>query len=224
MARKRDVPPLIGAIAAVFLLLGCEQFFTYSPIAFLQRPVSSLPLEQQIQYGEDALASGDTEKMAAAYEELNAATDSRDAQYIAAQLAIQLSGIAEFLKEAIKPESDLTMELTENPDGFLAFVEENDLDPDYLVQAAANLQNAQSLGIVLEPMDYVMGTLGLLIGAAVQEDGSLDFSNLDDDKVDETIDFITQDAVDALMVSLPETDPMKEILTSFTEYIEGLGV
>ena len=222
MARKRDVPLLTGAIAAVFLLFGCEQFFTYSPIKFLQRPVSSLTLEQQIQYGEDALASGDAGKMTVAYMNLTTETGSGDAQYIAAQLAIELSGVPEFLLEALYSDSGLTLKLTEDPDGFLAFVEENGLDPDYLAQAAANLQNAQSLGIALEPMDYLMGTLGLLIGAATQEDGSLDFLDLDADKVDEMVDFITQDAANALMESLSETDPMVYLLTEIQDYAESL--
>ena len=224
MARKRDVPPLIIAVSIVFILLGCEQFFTYSPIAFLQRPVSDLPLEQQIRYGEDALASGDAGAMAAAYEELNAETGSADAQYVAAQIAIELSGMPEFILavmdlEAMNPENELTLELTENPEGFLAFVEENGLDPGYLAQAVDNLQNAQSLGIALEPMDYMMGALGLVIAAATQDDGELDFAVLDADTVGEAVDFMTQDAVNNMIDSLPETDPWRYLLIEMQDYI-----
>jgi hypothetical protein len=222
MARKRGVPQLLGAVSVVFLLLGCEQFFTYSPIVFLQRPVSDLTLEQQIQYGEDALASGDAGKMTVAYEELDSETDSPEAQYIAAQLAIELSGVPEFMVEAMDPESGLTMELTEDPDGFMAFVEENGLDPAYLVQAAENLQTAQALGVELEPMDYLMGTLGLLIGAATQDDGTLNFGDLDADKVDETVAFITQDEVNSMIESLPLTDPMRMLLSGIQDYAETL--
>jgi hypothetical protein len=202
--------------------LGCEQIFTYSPIKFLQRPVSELTLEQQIQYGEDALASGDAGKMTVAYRALNEETDSAEAQYMAAQLAIELSGVPEFLVDAMDPESGLTLELTEDPDGFLAYVEENGLDPEYLAQAAANLQNAQALGIPLEPMDYVMGTLGLLIDAATQSDGTLDFTLMDADKQAEAVAFVTEDAADALIESLPSSDPMKALLTALQDYANTL--
>jgi hypothetical protein len=57
-SKSRWITVLSVCLLLSFFLGGCEQIFTYSPFAFLQRPPSALTPEQQIEYGKDALASG----------------------------------------------------------------------------------------------------------------------------------------------------------------------
>ncbi len=163
---KRLIPTLLTS----FLLAGCEYLFTNSPVSFLQRPVSSLSEEQQIEYGKDALASGDTDKMEDAYEVLNENTDSKDAQYVAAHLGVELSGISEYLVDAVADSA--TLPANGDTTELEAFVAEHGLSPAYLVSAANNLVNAEALGETLTPMDYVMGSLGLALGAAQATSGT----------------------------------------------------
>jgi hypothetical protein len=222
MVKRYSIQPLLFACSVLLILSGCEQFFTYCPIAFLERPVSEMTEEQQIKYGEDALASGDREKMKDAYEELSQNETSGDAQYVAAQLAVELSGISEYILATMDPESGLPLDITDDADLFLDFVEENGLHPEFLALAAENLIAAQELGETLGPMDYLMGSLGLVIGAAIQSDGELDFTAMDADKLDEAEDFITQAAAADLIDSLPDSDPMKALLSEIRDYVVGL--
>ncbi len=218
---KRLIPALITVTLASLLLMGCEYLFTNSPVSFLQRPVSSLSEEQQVEYGKDALASGDTDKMEDAYEVLSENTDSKDAQYVAAQLGVELSGISEYLVAAVADSSSLpsdgdTTELE-------AFVAEHGLSPAYLVSAAENMTNAQALGEPLTPMDYVMGSLGLALGTAqaTSTGGSyFDFSNAT------TSDLAPAQAMSdaglAAVSSLDPSDPARQLLEAFNDYIAGI--
>jgi hypothetical protein len=209
------------AVASIILLAGCEQIFTYSPIAFLQRPVSGMTTEQQIKFGQDALASGDDAKMAEAYAALAGNTASGDSQYTAAQLGIELSGIPDFLWDVV---NGAIVDLPSSADStdFAAFAAANNIQPAYLAQAAANLQNAAALGETLEPMDYIMGSFGLVIEAATQPDGSIDFTAMDAPTLAEAVAFIDNTTVDDLIASLPSTDPMGIILAGFQSYTAGL--
>jgi len=59
----------ITVVIVVFITIvfsGCQAVFTYSPFSFLQRDISSRPVEVQVSRAREALSSGDTEQMAEA--------------------------------------------------------------------------------------------------------------------------------------------------------------
>ncbi len=214
---KRLIPPLLSVTLASFLLMGCEYLFTNSPVSFLQRPVSSLSKEQQIEYGKDALASGDTDKMEDAYEVLSENTDSKDAQYVAAQLGVELSGISEYLVAAVADSSSLpsngdTTELE-------AFVAAHGLSPAYLVSAAVNMRNAEALGEPLTPLDYVMGSLGLALGAAQATSGS--YFNFGAANLVPAQDMAAEGI--AAVSDLDHSDPAWQLLDAFNAYMINLN-
>ncbi len=78
---------LVLLAAALAALVGCQAMFTYSPLKGLQRPPSSMTPAQRLTYAQDALASGDTAAMTAAYQAIMN-DPSADAQYTVAQLGI----------------------------------------------------------------------------------------------------------------------------------------
>jgi hypothetical protein len=216
----RHAGAVLYAAVAVLALTGCEQMFTYTPVAFLQTPASAMTPAQQVAFGQDALASGDKTKMAEAYTALSANTGSADAQYTAAQLGVELSGVPELVLDIAG--GSVTMPASGDSAALTDFITAHNLDPDILIAAAANLENAQTLGQTLAPIDYVMGGLGLALDAAQQPDGTFNFGALDAAKQTETIDFITQTAVTDLLSTLPPTDPTYQILQGFQDYINSI--
>lgn len=173
--RLRGPVFFLCAVLILLSLAGCEQIFTYSPLTFAQRPVSSLTPEQQLAFGENALASGNTQLMVDALAALQN-TNTPDAQYLASQLGVELSGVPDVLTGVLDGTITVPTELT--PTTVEDFIHQNDLQPQYLIDASANLLNAQALDHPLEPTDYVMGGLGLALGAATQQpDGTYDFTN-----------------------------------------------
>ncbi len=218
---KKGVFTALTALAVLMVLSGCEQFFTTSPIAFLGRPATAMTEGQQIEFGQDALASGDEAKMKDAYTALATNTDSAEAQYVAAQLAIEISGVPEYLREVLITGGQLSI-ITDDPAAFDAYIEEQGLEPGYLAAAAENLLSAQALGVTLEPMDYMMGALGLVVEAATQSGGELDFNNLDADIMDKAEAFVAQQSLTDTINALPDTDPLKAILGTLGGYITGL--
>ncbi|MEJ2664201.1 MAG: hypothetical protein P8107_09195 [Spirochaetia bacterium] len=49
----------LAALFLLFLLFGCQDIFTYSPLDILQRDPASLSKDQQLLYAQQALSSGD---------------------------------------------------------------------------------------------------------------------------------------------------------------------
>jgi hypothetical protein len=220
MVRKGGIQPVIPVFFAFILLAGCEQIFTFSPIAFLATPVSQMNPEQQINYGKDALASGDDAKMAEAYTALSANTSSGEAQYTAALLGAELSGVPEFISKIILGDTSLSFPSSTDSADFMTFLAANGLQAEYLVQAAGNFQAAQALGETLEATDVILAAFGLVLDAATQTDGTIDFAAIDPGKITEAQDFITT-ASTAILAALPPTDPTSLILQGFMMYVGG---
>ncbi len=222
MATRRASLSITAAACCLLALCGCEQIFTYTPFTFLQRPLESLTPEQQLQYGQDALESGDPAAMQDAYDVLSAETGSGDAQHLAAELAIELSGMSDFLLAvasgtALLPDPGNPSSL----DAFNAFITDQ-IDVQLFIDAAGNLQNAQALGAELEPVDILMGGLGLVLDAAQQPDGTLDFTAMDAAELADANAFVTQDAVTEIINSLPADDGLRILLEGFQGYVAAL--
>jgi hypothetical protein len=145
-------------LAAVFVLGGCQAIFTFSPLSGLQRDPSSMPPGQRLEYAKQALASGDTTAMKKAYDAIKN-DSSADAQYTAAQLGIELSGIPTALLDAVSNSGNLTNDLNTINN----FIAAHNLDPNYMVAAAVQLAAAKAAGAVLTTMDYAMEAMGQVL-------------------------------------------------------------
>jgi hypothetical protein len=215
----------LAAAAAALLLGGCEAVFTYSPLSGLQRPPSSMTPAQRLTYAEDALASGDQAAMKGAYDAIK--NDSgADAQYLTAQLGIELSGVPDVLVQIASDPSTVSSQLNTID----AFITAHNLDPAYMVAAAAQLAAAKAAGAVLTTMDYAMGSMGLLLGAAYANSGSTSWditaaiiTNADRDAAGYNpaqTGFLTQAVLN--VASLPSGDPLKDFITQLDSFISGL--
>ncbi len=118
---------------------------------------------------------------------------ARAAQYTAAQLGIEVSGVPQLLLDAV--DGKVTINVGD-PSSITTFLADNpDAQPDLLIAAAARLDAAAPA--TLQPMDYVYGAIGLALNAAQQPDGSFNFSSLDPAKTTVAQTFIAE-AVAAL--------------------------
>jgi hypothetical protein len=165
------------AMSAALLLGGCQAIFTYSPVQALQRSPSSLTPAERLAYAENALASGNKDTMKAAY---NAIKDDpgATAQYTAAQLGIEASGVPSLILSAVTDMlSGGSLPFTSgSPTAVTDFLSAHpEVDPNYLIGAAGNLQNVPAAN--LTTMDYVYGGIGLALVAAKQPDGTFNFAS-----------------------------------------------
>ncbi len=199
---------LVAAAAAMLVLAGCQDMFTWSPVKLLARGPDALSAEQQVSYGKDALASGDAAAMTAAYEQLKD-QDTADGQYVAAQLGIELSGVPDLFMGLI----DGTVALDPAFD-IGTFITDNNLSPDFLIEAAAELEAAQGLGADLGAMDYVMGAMGLALGAAGP---TYDLAALTPESLQPALDFLAP-AVDEVS-TLPADDPLRMLIEGYSDYL-----
>jgi hypothetical protein len=153
-------------VALLALLAGCQAVFTYSPLSFLQRDPANLPPEQQVSWAEQALASGDPQAMAQAYELVK---DDPDQAYLAASLAAELSGVTQALADAIA-DLDTILGMDEAAlqtylEGFVA-----SLDATYAGEAA-DLFNAALPTGELTGTDMVVAALCYAFEAVVANGG-----------------------------------------------------
>ncbi len=72
--RGRRVLP-VGVVAVFAFLTGCEAFFTTSAFANLSRDPENMSVEQLLAYSEEAIASGNAEKMEEAFRALHGKTE-----------------------------------------------------------------------------------------------------------------------------------------------------
>lgn len=205
----------LAAVAVAALALGgCQAIFTWSPVTALARSPASMSPEQQVAYGRDALASGDTAAMQAAYDQLKGQTGSADAQYLAGQLGVELSGFPQLFLDAINGA------VTLDPGAAIdipQFIADNGLTPELLIDAAAELQAAQALGADLGPMDYVMGAMGLALQAAQATTPAYDINAVD---LAPAITFLAP-VVDEV-ATLPADDPLRQFIDSYDSYLQGI--
>jgi len=217
-ARAFRAACMASVITVAVALLGCEQVFTYSPVAFLQRPPSALSAAQQLEYAQDALASGDKAAMTAAYDILKTQTTNTESQYVAAQLGVELSGVSELFMGVVDGSVTLTVGQSSDITGFLA--DHPELEPEYLIQAAAYMQNAEGRTEGLTTLDYVIGSLGMALGAAEQPDGTFDFSAADATMLADAQSFAQVALTNT--AGLDTTDPLYQFVDGYVAYLNGL--
>jgi hypothetical protein len=201
-------------LASLIVLGGCQAIFTYSPFSGLRRPPSSMTPAQRLTYAQDALASGDAAAMKSAYDAIKNDSGS-DAQYTAAQLGIELSGVPTVLREIASDPSTVTTQLNT----ISAFIAAHNLDPTYMVAAAAQLSAAQAAGATLTEMDMAMGAMGILLGGA--QGAAWDVTTLHGTAAQASSLAFLAPAV-MQVASLPAGDPLKDFITQLNSYIGSI--
>jgi hypothetical protein len=169
---------LLGGICAALLLwggAGCQNVFTYSPLKFLQRDPSNLPAEQKVAWAEDALSSGDPQAMEDAYQALQEEADAYDdpeLTYLAARLALELSGVPQLLFDILDESIDLA---GTDPNAALEDFYE-DIDTDYLLEVAGYMQAIDDHGDLdmVSGTDLLLGAGSLFFQAVEENDGDVD--------------------------------------------------
>ncbi|MFW5685195.1 MAG: hypothetical protein ACOC0O_00935, partial [Spirochaetota bacterium] len=156
-------------VASILLVLalvaGCESVFTTSPLSFLQRDPSQLSAGQRVTYGHDALASGDADKMADAFDALKD-SDDPETQLLAAELAVASTGLEGKLTEVaaeLANGGDPETVVQEALDGF------SEDDYERLVAAAELIDDADDTAQPFSEQ-YAVAAVGL-IAVAVEENG-----------------------------------------------------
>ena len=157
------------ALLAAMAVLACENVFTSSPLTFLQRDPANLSPEQQVQFGEDALSSGDPAAMADAYAALSDTTDP-ETQLLAADLALGAVELDSVLSTAFESASAEGGDIEAAVEEALAEFTADDLE--LMVEAAA-LVDAADEEATPTPEQYVFAAIGLLAVAASEEDGDI---------------------------------------------------
>ncbi|MDC7225550.1 MAG: hypothetical protein PQJ61_02170 [Spirochaetales bacterium] len=186
---KHAVKLLILIIAIVFALSSCQDVFTTSVFENLYEPdYETMSDEQKISYAEDLLATGSTEELEEAYDEITDLIEDEDIDLdsteltddelelveLAAELAIGASGIGDAVTDAIGTfasgeefaEDDI-MEIFESLEtgnledavGFFETLEANaDEGEDALTDEQYTTAAAAQLIVVMEDFSALEGT------------------------------------------------------------------
>ena len=199
---------LVGALT--LLVASCENVFTTSLFSFLQRDPSQLSPEQQIAFGEDALASGDPAKMAEAYEVLKDSDDPQT-QLLAADLALGAVELEGTLLQAASAD-DPVQAIEESLDDF------TDEDFAMMRDAAALVESADDS---VEPTaeQYFFAAAGLIAAAADENDGT---AGLDTDPPPAAVEDEVNQAkafLDAAAASLQASGESTDVLDGIGEAI-----
>ena len=179
---------LFSCMAVLIGLTGCEAVFTYSPVAFLARNSDSIPASQKTDYYENLAASGglteDNLSDLGQYAQENA--DNPEINKLAGTAYIEASGIETALSsvieqmtsgegvENIQIVSVFTPAEGETVTGETISAAFTDIgvNVDKIKTGSDFLSNAEENGAELSEMDYVIGGVGLALGA-VEDAGSL---------------------------------------------------
>lgn len=210
----------------IFIFSGCQAAFTYSPVAFLKRNPVNLTEDEKIQYAEYALAGGDETAIAAIYDVLKEeAVDSTDADltFMAAQLALDLSGMPEVLDEILTSFIDLAAS-SKTIESFSDIVDQalTALSTDYevLIEEAIDFLNATYVNdpTLITTYFYFAGGLSYFVLAVEAAEG-IENLDINDTNIQAAIDFVTL-GVDAL----PEDDPDRLMLEAILSALDGMFV
>jgi hypothetical protein len=201
--------------ACLLAFAGCEAIFTASPLSFLQRDPSKLSDEQKISWAEAALASGDEEAMADAYaaiSDLAAGSTDPELTHLAANLALELSGVTEIIDLVLDDLDAITEGTTSLNADFLDDIL-GSIDAAYVGDAAALFEQTLTNGPeTMGDADFVMGTLCFIYKAG-EANGSLNTGTWTAQEVTDVQTFIT-----AGKNNIPSDNPSWEILDNLDSY------
>ncbi len=197
MRKKAFLAILIVSV----LLSSCQAVFTYSPFTFLQRDISTRPVEVQVSRAREALGTGDRDQMAEAYavvEELLKTNNDPELSLLAADLAFGASGMTEVFTSALQ---DMEAISEGTPQDLEAVLET--LDVELIAEGAAHVQSAVDAGAEVTDTQYVIAGAALLSSAVEKAGGFEQVGNLTegDDGYEELKDaeeFLTAGGADEL--------------------------
>jgi hypothetical protein len=201
-------------LALLILLSGCQAIFTYSPLSGLKRDPANMTPAQRLTYAQDALASGDPATMKTAYDAIVNDT-SGPAQYTAAQLGVELSGVPTVLRDLANNPSDVSNQLSTLDQ----FITSHGLQPAYMVAAAAQLTAAAAAGQTLTTMDYVMGSMGLMLGSAHAATGTYDVKPTTVNHTDAGTARTFLAPAMTNVASLSSGDPLRTLVQDYDNYL-----
>ena len=192
-------------LGTLLMLGSCQAIFTYSPLEFLQRDVTTLPAEQQVGRAENALASGDTEEMKGAYDAvavlLAESPDDPELQLLAADLAFGASGVTEVFTSILQDPEALT---ESTPEDMLEILDT--LDLDLISAGASHIESAVAIGADVEDPQLILAGASLIASAAEDAGGFEELAALDEN-----------DPADAAVIEKLET------AQEFLELVEDEG-
>lgn len=162
---------ILMVVSVMFLsVVSCEMVFTTSPLAFLQRDPSRLSEAQQVAFGRNALAAGDREKMAIAFNLLKESADP-EIRLLASDLALAASGldaaVMTALPEIIAAGSDQAALQAALDEVLMEFSVE---DLAMMAAAAELIVGAEDM-VTPTAEQYVFAAVGLAAVAADRNDG-----------------------------------------------------
>jgi hypothetical protein len=158
-------------LGVLILFVSCQAVFTYSPVTFLQRDISTRPAAEQISRARDVLGSGDVEQMEEAYaivEALLETSDDPELSLLAADLAFGASGMTEVFTSALQDLDTITEGSSEELEEVL-----EDLDTELIAEGADHIQTAIDAGAEVSDTQYVIAGAALLT-TAVELAGGFD--------------------------------------------------
>ena len=162
----------ITVVIVVFITIvfsGCQAVFTYSPFSFLQRDISSRPVEVQVSRAREALSSGDTEQMAEAYEIVEGLLETSDDPelfLLAADLAFGASGMTEVFTSVLQDMDTITESTPEDFEEVL-----KTLKVDLIAEGAAHVQAAVDADAEVTDTQYIIAGAALLTSAVEKAGG-----------------------------------------------------
>ena len=171
-------------------LSSCEKVFTTSPFSGMTRDPSDMSVDQQIAYGENALASGDQKSMQDAYDALAKSLEDGkgdgDAHSLAADLAMGASGVNDVLPDLTEAATSGSLDNTDEMADTL-----NDsldkIDADYVDEAQKQVDAAEQNGGEVTEDQYLTVAAGMVLAAGKEKEG---IENVGKDDADEVKQFV----------------------------------
>ena len=185
-------------VCGLAALSACQEVFTYSPVAFLERGPASLSSPQKIEHANDILVAGTNEQRSDAYADvvaLIAAGDtSAETNMLAADLAFSASGLSNVIFQILQ-DPDIISSATAA--SFTSLFEA--LDTDLIAAGASHIRVAHAdVDAVISDTQYVVAGAALLM-SAVEKAGR--FSVIDSPPVVGEAGYDEfQDAIDYLAI------------------------
>jgi hypothetical protein len=152
-------------VCSLAALSACQEVFTYSPVAFLERGAATLSTPQKIEHAMDILIAGTDEQRVDAYVDVAAlivaGDTSAETNLLAADLAFSASGL-----------SDVIFQILQNPDiissataaDFTSLFEA--LDANLIAVGAWHIRVAHAdVDAVISETQYVVAGAALLMSA-----------------------------------------------------------
>jgi hypothetical protein len=145
---------LLACLTAMISMPSCQDVYTTGIFGFLQTDPEELSRDRLIDYGWDAIGTGDEKKMEKAYDAVKEALkddpDDAELNYLAAYCKLELSGITEII--------------ISQPADYAAF--KNGLDIAKIIEAGTYFDTAAQNGADLNSIDSFFCGTGILLAVA----------------------------------------------------------